>query len=123
MPPKPSKSTPRREQASDKRGAQRSATSPPSDRPQGYIEGNGGGAPGGRPPGKKPPGGNGDDSNDHHHEDDDDDEDDSDSFEELVKEEEKYLDKDQTKLKLGPDQTTVMIGTKDVYCTTSYSGA
>ena len=31
---------------------------------------------------------------------------------ELLKEEEKYLDKDQTKLKLGPDQMTVMIGKK-----------
>ena len=114
LPTKPSKSTPRREQASDKRGAQRSATSPPSDKPQGYTEGSGGGAPGGRPPGKGPPGGNGDDGDDDHHEDDDDDddEDDSDSFEELLKEEEKYLDKDQTKLKLGPDQTTVMIGKK-----------
>ena len=30
----------------------------------------------------------------------------------MLKEEEKYLDKDQTKLKLGPDQTTVMIGKK-----------
>ena len=61
LPTKPSKSTPRREQASDKRGAQRSATSPPSDKPQGYTEGSGGGAPGGRPPGKGSPGGNGDD--------------------------------------------------------------
>ena len=113
LPTKPSKSTPRREQASDKKGAQRSATSPPSDKPQGYTEGSGGGAPGGRPRGK-------------------------DLqvvmemmvmmiimkmmmmmmkmilivFEELLKEEEKYLDKDQTKLKLGPDQTTVMISKK-----------
>ena len=44
--------------------------------------------------------------------DDEDNEDDSDSFEELLKGEEKYFDKDQTKLKLGPDQTTVMIGKK-----------
>ena len=109
LPYKASKGTPRREQISDKRGTQRSTTSPPSDRPQSYIEGSGGGAPGGRPPGKGPPGGNGDDSDDDHHEDDDDDEDVSDSFEELLKEEEKYIDKDQTKLKLGPDQTTVMI--------------
>ena len=108
----PTLSTPRREQASDKRGAQRSATSPSSDKPQGYTEGSGACAPGGRPPGKGPPGGNGDDGDDDHHEDDDDDEYDSDSFEELLKEEEKYLDKDQTKLKLGPDQTTVMIGKK-----------
>ena len=70
LPNKPSKSTPRREQASDKRGAQRSATSPPSDKPQGYT--GSGGAPGGRPPGKGPPGGNGDDGDDDHHEDDDD---------------------------------------------------
>ena len=102
LPNKPSKSTPRREQASDKRGAQKSATSPPSDKPQGYTEGSGGGAPGGRPPDKGPPDGNGDNGGDDHHEDDDD-EDDSDSFEELLKEEEKYLDKDQAKLKLGPD--------------------
>ena len=60
LPNKPSKSTPRREQASDKRGAQRSATSP-SDKPQGYTDSSGGGAPGGRPPGEGPPGGNGDD--------------------------------------------------------------
>ena len=73
----------------------------------------------GRPPGKGPPDGNGDDGDDDHHEDDD--EDDSDSFEELLKEEEKYLDKDQTKLKLGPDQTTVMIGKENVYCTASYN--
>ena len=53
LPSKPSKGTPRREQASDRRGAQRSATSPPSDRPQGYTGGSGGGAPGGRPPGKR----------------------------------------------------------------------
>ena len=33
LPNKPSKSTPGREQASDKRDAQRSATSPPSDKP------------------------------------------------------------------------------------------
>ena len=58
LPSKPSKGTPRREQASDRRGAQRSATSPPSDKPQGYTGGSGGGAPGGRPPGKGPPGGN-----------------------------------------------------------------
>ena len=112
VPNKPSKGTPRREQASDKRGVQRSATSPPSDKPQGYAGGSGGGAPGGRPPGKGPPSGNGDDGIDNHHEDDDDDEDGSDSFEELLKEEEKYLDKDQTKLKLGPHQTTVMISKK-----------
>ena len=61
LPNRPSKSTPRREQVSDKRGVQRSATSPPSDKPQGYTEGSGGGAPGGRPPGKGPPYGNGDD--------------------------------------------------------------
>ena len=30
----------------------------------------------------------------------------------MLKEEEKYLGKDQPKLKLGPDQTTVMIGKK-----------
>ena len=111
LPTKPSKGTPRREQTPDKRGVQRSATSP-SDKPQGYTEGSGGGAPGGRPPGKGAPGGNGDDVDDNHHKDDDDDEDDSDSFEELLKEEEKYLDKDQTKLKLGPNQTTVMIERK-----------
>ena len=105
LPNKPSKGTHKREQASDRKGAQRSATSPPSDKPQGYTEGSGGGAPGGRPPGTGPPGGNGDDGDDNHHEDDDDDENDSDSFDEL-KEEEKYLDKDQTKLKLGSDQTT-----------------
>ena len=109
LPNKPSKGTPRREQTSDRRGAQRSATSPPSDKPQGYTGGSGGGAPGGRPPDKGPPGGNGGGGDDHHENDDDDNEDDSDSFEELLKEEEKYLDKDQTKLKLGPDQTTVMI--------------
>ena len=50
LPSKPSKGTPRKEQASDGRGAQRSATSPPSDKPQGYTEGSGEGAPGGRPP-------------------------------------------------------------------------
>ena len=105
LPYKSSKGTPRREQASNRKGAQRSATSPPSNKPQGYTEGSGGGALGGRPPGS-----NGDDGDDDHHEDDD--EDDSDSFEELLKEEEKYLDKDQTKLKLGPNQTTVMIGKK-----------
>ena len=75
--------------------------SPPSDKPQGYTGCSGGGAPGGRPPGDN--GGGGDDN---HHEND------SDSFEELLKEEEKYLDKDQTKLKLGPDQTSAMIGKK-----------
>ena len=48
LPNKPSKVTPRKEQASDRKGAQKSATSPPSDKPQGYT---GGGAPGGRPPG------------------------------------------------------------------------
>ena len=93
LPTKPSKSTPRREQASDKRDAQRSATSPPSDKPQGYTEGSGEGAPGERPPGKGPPDGNGDDGDDHHYEDDNDDEDNSDSFEELLREEEKFLDK------------------------------
>ena len=111
LPYNASKGTPKREQKSHRQDEQKSATSPPSDKPQGYTEGSGGGAPGGRPPGKGPPGGNGDDGDDDHHEDDDD-EDDSDSFEELLKEEEKYLDTDQAKLKLGPDQTTVMIGKK-----------
>ena len=86
LPSKASKSTPRREQASDRRGAQRSATSPPSDKPQGYTGGSGGGAPGGRPPDKGPPGGNrGGGDDDHHEDDDDDNKDDSDSFEELFK--------------------------------------
>ena len=86
LPSKPYKGTPRKEQASDRRGAQKSATSPPSDKPQGYTEGIGGGAPGGRPPCEGPPGGDGDGGDDDHHEDDDDDEDDEDSFEELLKE-------------------------------------
>ena len=73
LPNKPSKGTPRKEQASDRRGAQRLATSPPSDKPQGYTGGSGGGAPGGRPPGKGPPGGNGEGGDDDHHEDDDED--------------------------------------------------
>ena len=110
LPSKPSKDTPRREQASDRRGAQRSTTSPPSDKPQGYTGSSGGGAPGGRPQGKGPPGGNGGGGgdDDHHEDDDEDNEDDSDSFDKLLKEEEKYFDKDQTKLKLGPDETIVI---------------
>ena len=66
LPNKPFKGTPRKEQASDRRGVQRSATSPPSDKPQGYTGSSGGGAPGGRPPGKGPPGGNGDDGDNDH---------------------------------------------------------
>ena len=79
LPSKPSKGTPRREQASDRRGAQKSSTSPSSDKPQGYTGGSGGGAPGGRPPGKGPPGGNGGGGgdDDHHEDDDEDNEDDS----------------------------------------------
>ena len=96
LPYKSSKGTPGKEQTSDRKGVQRSTTSPPSDKLQGYIGSSGGGAPGGRPPGTGPPGGNGHGGGDDHHEDD---EDNSDSFEELLKEEEKYLDKDQTKLK------------------------
>ena len=116
LPSRPSKGTPRREQTPDRRGAQRSATSPPSDKPQGYTGSSGDGAPGGRPPGKGPSGGDGGGGgDDDHHEDDnadDEDDDDSDSFDELLKEEEESYDRDQTKLKLGPDQTTVMIGDK-----------
>ena len=57
LPYKSSRDTPRKEQTSDRKGVQRSTTSPPTDKPQGYIGGSGGGAPGGRPP-RKGPGGN-----------------------------------------------------------------
>ena len=62
LPSKSSKGIPRKEKTSDRKGVQISATSPPTDKPQGYTGGSGGGASGWETTRQKdPPGGNGDD--------------------------------------------------------------